>query len=183
MQEEGGPLSNGSASSAFATSPVPKAASVAGDLPHMDLHISTCSVSEGASTQRLGPLERRSLSRVLSVSQDIDGMGAQRHSNGSSSQRGVWLFAPFTAISVWASVRMRATYACDPWRIVNQELDLSLNASCSCAVSPTRVSLQRLQTLPCPLPGHRLPSRLQHLRGIPGAPQAACTPAWCPPMA
>jgi len=88
LQDEGGPLSNGSATSAFVTSPVPKAASVAGDLPHLDLHINTCSVSEGASTQRLGPLERKSLSRVLSVSQDIDNMGAHRHSNGSSSQRG-----------------------------------------------------------------------------------------------
>lgn len=67
---------------------------MAGDLPHMDLHISTGSASEGPSTQRLGPLERRSLSRVLSVSQDIDGLGLHRHSNGSSSQRGRWLLRP-----------------------------------------------------------------------------------------
>lgn len=70
------------------TSPVPKAASIAGELPHLDLHINTCSVSEGASTQRLGPLERKSLSRVLSVSQDIDGMAVQKLSNGTTSQRG-----------------------------------------------------------------------------------------------
>ena len=89
LQENGGPPSNGSASSAFVTSPVPKAASIAGELPHLDLHINTCSVSEGASTQRLGPLERKSLSRVLSVSQDIDGMAAQKLSNGIPSQRGM----------------------------------------------------------------------------------------------
>ena len=56
------------------TSPMPKAASVAGDLPHLDLHIATCPVLEGASTQRLGPLERKSLASVLSGGslQDMD---------------------------------------------------------------------------------------------------------------
>ena len=94
LQEEGGPPSNGSASSAFVTSPMPKAASVAGDLPHLDLHVATCPVLEGASTQRLGPLERKSLASVLSGGslQDMDSMPypLQRLSNvAPSSQRGV----------------------------------------------------------------------------------------------
>ena len=149
----------------------------------------TCTSAHAAcrrepSTQRLGPLERRSLSRVLSVSQDIDGMGAQRHSNGSSSQRGVWLLCPtLTGPQCLGVCSMTATYACDPCRIVNQELDLSLNAHARVQFPQRGSCLQRLQTLPCPLPDRRLPSRLQPLRGTPGAPPAACTPAWCPPMA
>ena len=76
------------------TSPMPKAASVAGDLPHLDLHVATCPVLEGASTQRLGPLERKSLASVLSGGslQDMDSMPypLQRLSNvAPSSQRGV----------------------------------------------------------------------------------------------
>ena len=67
---------------------------MAGDLPHLDLHIATCPVLEGGSTQRLGPLERKSLASVLSGGslQDMDSMPypLQRLSSGApSSQRGV----------------------------------------------------------------------------------------------
>ena len=87
------------------TSPMPKAASVAGDLPHLDLHIATCPVLEGASTQRLGPLERKSLASVLSGGslQDMDSMPypLQRLSSGApSSQRGA-LALRYSLLEAW----------------------------------------------------------------------------------
>ena len=67
---------------------------MAGDLPHLDLHVATRPVLEGASTQRLGPLERKSLASVLSGGslQDMDSKPypLQRLSSGApSSQRGM----------------------------------------------------------------------------------------------